>query len=105
MYDDIRLSPASIDNYIESWAYFHFVKEEERQKNFSNHSPQAYAALFDHMYGNLNILEQKTRALISSTSMLTAILSLLNFRFEPKQPTITVGGGAAWSNSRPHKAR
>lgn len=87
IYDDIRLNSASIERYIKSWAYFHFVKEAEpiadwRREDFIKHSPQAYAALFDHMYGNLNILDGKARALISSTSILTAILSILIFKFE-----------------------
>lgn len=87
LYDDIRLNPASIDRYIESYAYFHFVKEAEpvtdwSSEDFITNTPQAYAALFDHMYGNLNILDGKARALISSTSILTAILSILIFQFE-----------------------
>ena len=95
---DLPRKDNDVNDYISAWIFFYCVREgiflEDNcissdlliaNNEYTGHTIQkikpiigrAKAALWDHMYDNLTILDGKARALLSSTSILTAILGWL----------------------------
>ena len=79
---DVRTDAQFIRKYIRAWSYFYLIKEgndlrETSLEEIEERIPRAYAALFDHMYGNLTILDAKANVLIASSSIFTAALGII----------------------------
>lgn len=79
---DAPVDDTGLRTQIDAWLRFYYIKKgcdvrawtgaEWEQKR-----PEANAALFHHLYENLDSLDAKTSVLIASTSIFTAILAFL----------------------------
>lgn len=76
--EDVRTDPESVRKYIDSWTYFYFIKSGHNPKAVEEYQPnnkgEAFAALFDHIYNNLSILDRKALCLTISCSFFSASL-------------------------------
>jgi hypothetical protein len=76
----VRLEP--IKKYVDAWYHFFAIKEARSGRDKtdieaeSSFIAEAKAALFEHLYANLSILDVKAGVLLTSTSIFTAILTL-----------------------------
>jgi len=91
---DIKEDAESIDKYKEAWGNFYCVKEDLYNIEHSGdqvvktsavkekYAPMSKASLFDHMYRNLDILDVKACALLSSTSIFSGFASIMLARLK-----------------------